>query len=112
MEGSKMEGSKMEGSKMKCGGGVKEGQSENTGEGGWCCSTNKYGVVSPTSNYLCTIIILYFSFISLYSHCHLVVVHPLIGHNSNRRFFQCFFIQRFFSRHPYLLLSVSAVPIP
>ena len=47
-----MEGSKMEGSKMKCGEGVKGGQSENTGEGGWCCSTNKYGVVSPTSNYL------------------------------------------------------------
>lgn len=50
-----MEGSKMEGSTMKCGEGVTEGQSENTGEGGWCCSTNKYGVVSPTSNYLCTI---------------------------------------------------------
>lgn len=47
-----MEGSKMEGSTMKCGEGVTEGQSENTGEGGWCCSTNKYGVVSPTSNYL------------------------------------------------------------
>lgn len=60
-----MEGSKMEGSTMKCGEGVKGGQSENTGEGGWCCSTNKYGVVSPTSNYLCTIIILYFSFIIL-----------------------------------------------
>ena len=101
-----MEGSKMEGSTMKCGEGVTEGQSENTGEaentgeGGWCCSTNKYGVVLPTSNYLCTIIILYFSFISLYSHCHLVVVHPPIGHNSNRRFFQCFFIQRFFQDIP------------
>ena len=59
-----------------------------TRESGWCCSTNKYGVVLPASNYLCTIIILYFY--SLYSHCHLVVTHPPIGHNSNRRFSRVF----------------------
>ena len=83
----------MEGSKMKCGEGVKEGQLENTGEGGWCCSTNKYGAVSPTSNYLCTIIILYCSFIVIsLLRIGLVTISIVIP--------QVFFIQRFFKTSP------------
>lgn len=104
-----MEGSKMEGSKMKCGEGVKEGQSENTGEGGWCCSTNKYGAVSPTSNYLCIIyhhhivfLIHYTLIVISWSHILQLVTIPIDGSSS-------VFSSSVFSRHPYLPLSVSAV---